>query len=159
MDNYYRLIAQRKIVNNSIRKEKRRLHSSLTTVHKKIFIALDILFILSILFNFGAITITNAMVVKSAPSPGDITFIEANPVVAEAYDLKTTPEANNLFKKMLIHFSIWFLLLGCYVYLRRTIFTEAGLTVLSTIVLGYFIIYGWDFFNDFGYWIGRVMFG
>ena len=37
--------------------------------------------------------------------------------------------------------------------------TESGLVAMAVLVTFYFMVTGYDFFNDFGYWIGRIIFG
>ena len=122
--------------------------------HIKIFLTLDLLMILIIFCNFGALLITNVLVIKTNP---ETELMEGNPVTAEMYDYETTPELNKKFLMMVSFLSIWALLTFFYVLFRNHICSEEFLYLLIFFVIFYFIILTSDFINNLGYYIGRKL--
>ena len=156
MSKLFQLEKQQKLIKKAISEEKRKENKRFIKEHKTIIRILDIAMIFIILFNYGALTITNAMVLKKEP---DRIFYEVNPVVAESNDYVVHPKAQTKIKQLVRVFIAWAVLIGIYVYFRLTIMTTKDLIVLVCIVATWFMILGWDFVNDFGFWIGKQIWG
>lgn len=155
MKDYYNLLAQKLIIKSEITKEKKRLHRMFVALNRRTFMYLDITVIVLILFNIGATTMTNFMDIKKEPQQE---LYEVNPTAAKAYGLEEHPESKQLWSKVVIYATFLFILFGTYIYYRMNVFTEEGLFILVVFVVFFLLIYSWDFFNDFGYWLGKVMF-
>ena len=87
--------------------------------NKKVIMILDILVILCLIFNVGALTITNTMVTKVQIDQGiEVEFVEVNPVPAKIYDYKPAPIDKNLLAKVGLHlFLLPILIIIHYLYL------------------------------------------
>jgi|TARA_Y100000034_G_scaffold133644_1_gene199712 hypothetical protein len=162
---YYQLLADNAARKATFKEDKRALkrllHLEYYELNKNIFRALDIGMILIILFNLGAVVITNALVVKVEP---DIEFAEANPVQAELNDYQPLVDEQGEFdyepiKSFFRQMIIWIIMIGLYVRTRRHTFTEEGLTMLGLIVLFWIVTTGLDFFHDLGFWVGVLKYG
>ena len=152
---YYKLLAEKKEISHKITEEKRNMHEELVILEMGMFRLLDILVICCIVFNLGAVVLTNMMAMEAKP---DMVVMEVNPYMAEQLDLEPHPEANQLYKSIITQAFFLGIMLFFYVNTRRTILTEAGLRWLITFVFFYLIFFAWDFFNDFGFFIGRLIF-
>lgn len=122
--------------------------------NRQVFKLSDTLFALAILFNLFAVILTNALVVKETP---DKQFVEVNPLQAKMNNLKTTNPS--VFISLLKQFYLWLIIFGLYFYCRVTISTKAGLLFHYIITFWIFYTLAWDFCNDFGFWIGKQLFG
>ena len=111
-----------------------------------------------ILFNFGAVCITNVLVVKDQPEVMH-SLAEANPIHAKANNLKVHPQYVEVMSALARQAVLWFILIFIYLYYRKIIYSDIQLVLFGTIVLYYFVLTGWDFFNDFGYLLGGWIFG
>ena len=127
--------------------------------HKKTLILLDILMIIGLMSNVGAMIITNAMVAKAQP---DAVFIEVNPVAAKAYNLEQAPKEQRLqliknYGGKLIHLFIMGIALGIYIWMRHRANHWRDYLLLCVMVSIWFTILIMNFGNDFGYYLGRVL--
>jgi len=158
MNELIKLESRKKNIGYEIRQAQRSEHNRLYSSHKAMFRLMDIAVVLLILMNFGAVALTNALVVKKYPKLVEI-LSEANVVQAKMNDYEVHPNAMPLLKAFIRQAMIWAFILFSYIYYRSRIWTELQLGVMVSIVCFYFIICGRDFFNDFGYYIGKLMFG
>lgn len=158
MKKYYGLLAKKKSLYRDIKQEKIKLHRKFYKANQRIFRIMDIAMLLIILFNFGALAITNAMVVKKEPA---IQLYESNPVQTKVLNkqYEQHPKGNTMFLTFLKFIFIWVLLISIYIYYRRYVFTEEGLFVMLVIFAYYAIAIISDFMNNFGYYIGKMIFG
>lgn len=124
--------------------------------HPKIFRTLDMLLICCFLLNLGAVVITNALVFKTNTN---VKLVEANPVTANTHQLETNKEALFKFSGFYIHALLWVFLAWFYIHKRNNVKNEKELLILTSIVISWLIILSLDFFNDFGYLLGKIMFG
>jgi len=142
--------------NKALRIEKKNLSKMFKSENKKKFILMDILFIFFILFNIGALVITNMLVIKTEP---EIQLIEANPVVAENYNFQTHPDAKPAITGFMISMFAWTYFIGWYIYGRITLYKSRDFYMF----VGTFIFFGisitMDFFNDFGFLLGKIIWG
>lgn len=105
----------------------------------------------------GALSITNALVVKAEP---ELLLYEANPVGAEMHDYEPAapsealPAIIGLFK----HILLWTILGFLYIYQRTTIYNDGGLYFLLFLTIYIFSVTSCDFFNNLGFLIGKVVY-
>lgn len=150
--------AERREYNKSIKKIKSLEHRKLVKKHRKLFIALDVIMILIIFSNLGATLITNMLVMKVEPGQPQPQLAEVNPVVAENSGYVPHVDAQTLFTAILVFLMVWTAITFLYVHKRRTIYLEEELNVLIFFVLMYGLIFGWDFINDLGFFIGKIFY-
>ena len=156
MNKYYALLSKKKSVTNEIFQEKRRLHRKFVEINSTAVKVLDIALVLMICLNFGAVVITNMMVVKDKPQ---IVFQEANPIQGKVNNYEVASDAVQFMKALVFQIFLWSFIVACYMYYRRNIFTENGLYVMYWIAIYYVLMITFDFMNDFGYLLGKMAFG
>ena len=158
MNELIALETKKKQIGYELRQQQRNEHNRLYSSHKAMFKLMDIAVVLIIIMNFGAVALTNLMVVKEQPKV--LTALrEANVVQAKINDWEVHPEAARTMIIFVKQALIWAFILFCYIYYRNRIWTEFQLGIMILLVCFYFIICGRDFFNNFGYFIGKLMFG
>jgi len=158
MNELITLEAKRKQIGYEIRQQQKKEHNRLYSSHKAMFRLMDIAVVLLILMNFGAVLLTNILVIQKVPKDVEIVITEANPTQAKLNNYELHPEAIPLIRAFVIQASLWALILFCYIYYRMRVWTEFQLGILLSIICFYFIICGRDFFNNFGYFIGKAIF-
>jgi hypothetical protein len=121
--------------------------------------------LLCVLFNFGALILTNAMVAKQAG--GNIRFVELNPVAENLHGYEganeTMPagsayagrDATDLFVSFMKQAVLLSLPAAIYVYMRRTVSNIDVLNAMMYVITYMVLILAFDFFHDFGFWTGR----
>ena len=144
------------LLNEQMRLEKKKLHKQLVEEHKFIFRMLDIAAIVLILMNFGAVFMTNSLVIKAEPNA---TLYEVNPYQAEQHNYEIHPETSTLITALLAQIVLWILIIAAYIHYRTTIYTENQMRVFATIVTFYFLLMGYDFWNDAGFFVAKVIYG
>lgn len=121
--------------------------------YKNLLKICDILFILAILSNFGAIVLTNALVVHKNPN---VILLENNPAAAATYGYEEHPNAITNLLMFLLAVVPYFMLISCYLYWRfnveRPIYIWFGVIAISWL----FILLASDFFNNLGFYLGRI---
>lgn len=145
-------------INEKIREEKRRGNKRLKKKYKKWFLLLDIAMILIIMSNLGATLITNALVMKVGEGEPLPVLKEINPVVAKNSGYVPAPQANTLIIPLITFLVVWGIVTSIYFLYRNTIYLETQLYGLTFFVITYGIIFGWDFTNDFGFLVGKIIF-
>lgn len=145
-------------LNEALKKEKKKLNKNLLRKNKKLIFILDILVIVAILFNVGAMMTTNALVVRENPEKE---FKEANPIAAKNNNFVAPPKpvAMVIMTGFYIQAIGWIVLIGLYLYNRQTFFKEEGLWGLAIIALIIFVFLGLDFLSNLGYYIGKILYG
>ena len=156
MNELITLEAKRKQLHYEARQEQRKEHNLLYAEHKAMFRLMDIAVVILILMNFGAVALTNMMIVQKTP---EIVIVEANPTQAKLNNYELHPQAGPLIKAFVLQSLIWTVILFAYIYYRNRIWTEFQLGLMVSSVCFYFILCGRDFFNKLGYYIGKLMFG
>jgi len=175
MNELITLEAKKKQLGYEIRQQQRNEHTRLYSSHKAMFRLMDIAVVLIILMNFGAVALTNLMVVKQTPEivehlrEANVVqakmnnyvehLREANVVQAKMNNYEVHPEATKTMLAFVKQALIWTFILFVYIYYRSRIWNEFQLGLMLSCVCFYFIICGSDFFNDFGFFIGKLMFG
>ena len=105
-----------------LRNQKRKLSKIFKSENKIKFRMLDILFFSLILFNIGALVITNMLALKTQP---DAQFMEGNPATAENYELVEAPDARPFMTGFIIHIIAWSYIIGWYLYNRIYLHTKS----------------------------------
>ena len=153
-------------------------HKQFYKEHRHVFILMDILMVLSILMNFGALVLTNIMVMEknydiAEQTNTKIIYTEISEPTAKLHNLKTIADYDMPEEELKVRESnririltsivkqalIWSIMLFLYIYLRvtaRNYFT-LGCLILGTSL--YFCFLGYDFFHDLGLFISSIMYG
>jgi hypothetical protein len=148
-----------KYLKHQIKSEKQHLHKKFVINNRTSFLILDWMVVVMILFNFGAIGTTNFMVVKKmAEAKQELILYEVNPVIAEINDMEEHPQSRQFLSAYFKQALFWLFLIINYIYWRSTVFTPTGLFILSCVIGVYFMLYGLDFANDIGYFVGKKVF-
>lgn len=157
MNRYYHLIAQKKSVKHEIKQEEKRMHNALMVHHKTRLRWLDVSIALAILFNMGALAMSNLMIVEAKPQ---MKIVELNPVVGKAQNYETLPveKAKPLLKQFYKPLLFYAFVVFFVIFMRMSMFTESILNAYTILVFYALAIFGYDFFNDLGYFLGKVMF-
>ena len=158
MNELITLEAKKRQIGYEIRQQQRNEHKRLYLSHRAMFRLMDIAVVLMVLMNFGALTLTNMMVVKKTPAVIE-NIREANVVQAKINNFEVHPQASQHMRIFINQAIIWAFILFCYIYYRHRIWNEFQLGLMVSIVCFYFLICGRDFFNNYGYWLGKVLFG
>ena len=134
------------------------LNKKIKREYKNVFLLMKILVLLSLVMNFGAVFMTNMLVMKQNPAA---VIVEANPVMARTHNLEsaTVQRGINLMFMLAIQSVIWAIFLFGFFYSMGHIYTRKQMYWAAFIVFFYFIVLGIDFFNDFGFFIGKLAYG
>lgn len=139
-----------------IKEQKRELNKELRKTYPKIFLLMSILMITGILFNIGAMVITHALVLENNPNK---VFTESNPFYAKFNNLKENEIANVKFTSFVFQISIYVFLLLALLYNRYHISSKKEMYLLLAVTIFVAVSWGYDFANDLGYWIGKMIWG
>ena len=136
-------------------KSQCRLRRDLFFEYKSAIIFFDILLILAVLMNFGAVYITNKLVVDTIQAEHKVVVVEEqNPVKVEGFGQKATPQKSASFIAFLKHIYLMIGLVSSYIFLRFTYTTRTGMLFTMLLPTAFFIAMGLDFFNDLGVLVG-----
>jgi len=116
MNELITLEAKKKQLGYEIRQAQKNEHNRLYSSHKAMFRLMDIAVVLLILMNFGAILLTNILVIQKVPKDVEIVIAEANPAQAKLNNYELHPKAIPLIRAFVIQALIWALILFCYIY-------------------------------------------
>lgn len=142
-----------------IKAARRVAHQRFKALHAKFFRAVDVLLVLAVLMNFGAVLITHALVFEKQPSTE---LAEANPVAASVGNLDGVPTRAGawlILRSLVFNALVWTAFLGGFLWLRSNAVSRAGLFLLFVIVTYLFLALGRDFFGNVGYLVGKVVWG
>ena len=153
---YYDLLKRKKLINHSLKEEKKKLAKEFRSIERGWFRYLDIGMALVILFNIGALVLTNVMVMKENPQHE---LREVNPVQANLNGYELHEESNDILNALAKQFLMYTLLIGYYIFLRLYTFTEEGLFNMIVMVSIMLLAIVLDFVNDYGYYLGKVLYG
>ena len=117
--------------------------------------------VIAILSNAGAYAITNAIAIKKEPT---MVAYERNPVTVATTNFEAPPEqVRTVMYLGFVFFIGRFVLLGAvmgeYVYLRHRADSNRKLFALCLAIGIWFTILFINFWSDFGFWIGKVLYG
>ncbi len=147
---------EKSLLNDKIRKRKKEKHNKFVKEHKKTLRYLDTIFVIIILFNLGALLITNALVFKDNPSAE---FFESNPIAGEIHGFKLHSGENSFFASFMFFVYMWAFLSFLYIYVRRIIYEERHLFALIAYAILYATVLGTDFINNLGFYLGKGIYG
>ena len=154
-EKYVELLSEQHKLALNVKKQKKLVHAEYVKDHKKIIYLLDVLIILSLLFNIGAMMITNALVIRVAP---DKEFVELNPVQCQLQGFKCTEDFSKLYGFMFHAFALG-ILLAVYLGYRCRVSDDKELLMIILFTSLIFVSCTLDFTNDVGYWFGKIIFG
>ena len=145
-----------------IYKAKRELNNQLRKDYRWLFRICDILIVLMILSNIGAVVLTNAIAIKNHP---ETKIVEANPVAAERYELlpatsiKPKQQVYGWIMAFFLEVIVFAAIVSYYVYKRFHIIYRNELFYLMIWAFGVFTFLFMDFANDLGLYIGKMIWG
>lgn len=145
------------VANNNLKDHRRFTKWKFRFEHKQHFMVLDIIILVLVLMNFGAVFMTNNMVIRTAQDTGqEIVLQEANPIMAEEHNLETSPQVQKEFMIFVSHAAKWGLMLMGYILFRFNTYTETAMIATLCIICFYGFIIGLDFFNDLGFYLAFI---
>lgn len=161
---YLTLLGERDQIFIDLNRKNDEIHKSFLAKHKKFIKFLDVLIILAVISNIGALIITHILVVKNEPTKE---FYEGNPVSAGVHNFETTkdtmgnptPEGKIKYTGFIFTGAAWTFIIVAYIYFRRTLKTNTDLYILIGSVLWVAILSTTDVAGDLGYLIGKLIFG
>lgn len=161
MDNYLSLKYTLQKVKVRISNAEHQLHVLLVREHWWWFFTLHALMFLALLFNLGALVLSNAIIMKDSAEAGEtIQFLEANPFSPQTGFQTAGMIIGLLTLGMLLRQAVlWVVMLLGYVYVCKNIHSQLGLWMLTAMVLWFVITLGFDFFHDFGFVLGKIIWG
>ena len=147
-------------IEGRIATEERKENKKFIKENKWYILAFDLMIIFAILSNMGAVFVTNMLVEKNAPEDaGELVFYEANPVVAETNNLQVHKDSKPVFTGLLLHVFVYLMLLMFYIISRVNCHKKKHLIKMAFLALTVFSVWGFDFFNDFGFLVGKILWG
>ena len=139
-----------------VKNHTKRTHKAFVEENKKWVRVLDITMIIVVLLNFGAVFMTNMLVVRANP---EVELKEANTVQAEMNDYEEHEQGGELMRAILIQTVLWVIILSVFVSNRTMLISYPQLTVMTVTVIYFAFLLTLDFVNDFGYLIGVWIWG
>jgi len=112
---------------------------------------LDVIVAVMILSNIGAMVLTNAMVAKQP----NVRIAESNTVRADVEGYEKHPNAWLNVAKFMMRYGFIAVLFAVYVWMRQTVTSYRMLRNMTFFYGTVAIVFLFDFFNNFGYWIGK----
>ena len=161
---------QKTRANYLLDEETKKVHTEIVMQNKKTIRIIDALFVMAVIFNFGALFLTNFMVVKNSSaiqfqySDGVtknfplITFYEINPIAQQLHDFTPHPQTKKLFAGFQKLMWIWAFLSTAFILARRNILSEQHITLLYCLVFVLWLVTNYDFINDLGFFTGWWMY-
>ena len=153
---------QQVMIGEKITAAKHEINRNLRKEYKILFRVCDILIVLMILSNIGAVVLTKALVVKNKP---DIVLVEANPVAAEQLDITSaiSVKPKSLVYGFIISFYmqviIFASIISYYIYQRFHVIDRRKLYTNMVAILFFFLFLFMDFVNDLGLYLGKLIWG
>ena len=135
---------------------KNERNKSFREKYKTVFRLFDFGMILIIVFNLGALLITNAIVFKEVP---DKMLLEANSIQADVNGYEKHPEGDSFMKGLFFQTILWTILFVIYLFEKYNAYEYYHLILLGIIVIFYLCLTSYDFVNNFGYLIGKILWG
>ena len=115
-ENYLSLLREKQLANDiyneKIKKVKKKINKEFIKVNKNIILMLDIMMIIVILFNLGAVVTTNILVVKVEP---EIKILEANPEAAKLHNYEAHPQGREIMNAIMRKMFMWTLFIFLYI--------------------------------------------
>ena len=132
---------------------KRNLHTSILRKYPYVIMFCDLLLILAVCFNLGALGITNYLVSKEMPT-GKV--LEVNPVTAEHHNYQVHPEYMSILMLVAIWTFKWCLIIMAYMWYRWSIYKPEDVVWLSIYMCCFTFLLAFDFVNNTGILLGRL---
>ena len=158
LDQFYELKSKRRYLKDLYREKsltlRREMHKEFVQKHKKMFILMDVLFILAIVFNIGALLITGAIVTKTNPTQQ---FTEGNPIQAQIHNWSYDQSKINEFVGVISNIIEYMILIAGYIFYRRYVYSEMTFIIAIITVATFTFGLGYDFSHDLGLLIGRSL--
>lgn len=157
-------------IGSKITQKEKEIHKHFVSDRKTLFRILDVVFILTILMNLGAIAMTDYMVQKNRYIEAEeknltVEFIEANPIKAKtggykvAEDTETKTRVIAMIISLLSTAFIWSLMTYYYLKYRLNARHMRHVYRMMSFISVWFIVLAIDFFHDFGLFIAKIIYG
>lgn len=143
-------------VENKVKRIKEIQHMVFVSQNRKTFRFLDALMIVSVVCNLGALLITNALVFKQEPNK---VLHEGNPVQAKLNGYQTSNEVQTKYWTLLKQAALLSAVFFGYLWFRWNVTNRFELLILTGFVLILSYILVWDFVNDLGFFVGKLLWG
>lgn len=156
IDEKYRIRAERVKHRARMRELYQKAHKVFYNRKKAWFITLDIIGVLLIILNFGAVFMTSFLVVKQVPN---VTVLEGNPNQCQLNGYACHPGWKDLVLPVIKQCALWAFIITCYIIQRSRTHDMTGLWFLAAVVILYITFVTPDFLNDLGYYIGKLVYG
>jgi len=143
------------VLKDELRVLKHEANKEMRAYYKGWFRTLDIIGIILLLLNFGALFLTGILVIRADPGH---TFAEANPIQCQWNGWTCHTDWKAVFLPFLRQAIIWGILAALYIYQRYNTYTITGLWFLTGMMVLISVLLTWDFLNDFGLYLGKVLF-
>lgn len=169
MDNYEKLKKKYKKASDQCWRYLLLMHKQLLKDHKKFIRFCDVLMILAIVSNFGALFLTNIMVAEKvyeeAEEKGtEVKWVETNPAAQKLHNLEgpspeQKPLADKMLQSLITQSFYWAILISMYILIRTIAYNKLWLGVLFVPTILLCVMLTNDFVRDLGLWIGSLLFG
>lgn len=123
--------------------------------YHKWFRTLDVIMLIMLLMNFGALFMTGVLVMKVNPN---IELKEANPAQCKWNGWSCHENAKDLFPTIMKLLITWGVIAAWYIGNRYTIYSVGGLWMLTVALIILVMIIGMDFTNDLGLYVGKILY-
>lgn len=150
------IISQRSQLDALLKIEKKKKHRELLKDKRRYVMFLDIILIVAICLNFTTVFMTNFLVVKETP-PAELVLVETNPITAEVGGYVPAENGSKLMLQVYINVLAYVMVFVLYNYYRQTMYNLGQLVFLSSLVFFFSFMLTQVFFNDFGYFVGRLL--
>lgn len=127
--------------------------------YKKFVLLLDILMITALMMHFATIFFTNMTVAKQ----GDVVILESNTVARDNnpdyYEppKEVSKELQKQWLSKVLYFGSLGLILTYYVFCRMRVRDKKELFRLAALSILWSLLMGYNFVNDFGYFVGSLL--
>lgn len=155
-----------KRIKKDISAAKREEHKEFVRHYKKPLLLLDILFVLMMICNFGALAITDHLVAKEVHIEAKeqnltVVYKEVNPAAAEIHDYEPVEKdvAYSLMFAFLRQMIPYALMITFYIIYRINIRTTSELYILFFIIPFLFTILCFDFLHDLAIFTAAKIYG
>ena len=142
--------------NKLTQKDYRKLaHKSFVKENRGWFWFFDIAIVLLLLFNYGAHALTNILLMSNP----EMNLYEANAAQAFVNEYEVHEAAQAQYIGFYFQMVVWALILFGYLFYRTHVFEYNDFYLLAFFMVAYLFTMSFDFVNNFGYFIGKIIFG
>lgn len=142
-----------RILNEEISEEVEEASFEYRNKNKEFFNLCDRFFIFGILANIGAVILTNALIFSKHNA---VKLIESNPMTCHSYGCYLPFVVGALV--LIKHIIVYGMMAYGYVLVRYNIYTNWAFYIFLAVIMAFATMTTFDFANNFGYFIGTLLF-